>query len=141
MKDLLTICLTILSFGLCAQPEHIAFQAKVYRVNNANLAETSLIDLLHKDNLLHKPSIVAEIGQDASLEIGNTRERMRIEFTSNKQDLTYTVNFSTKEQQDGGWLSMTYESPVRAIGSTSLIKSSLWQQHYIIQIESELIAN
>ena len=139
MKNLLLVSLAALSFSLCAQQQYLAFTAKVYQVDKVNFAEVPLADLLNEAELLYEPSVVTYIGEEASVEIESNAELMRMEVNSNKKELTYTVNFSTKEKQNGGWLTISYESPAKKIGSPSLIKSSLWQQHMIIQVESKLV--
>lgn len=139
MKILLLISLMALSFSLYAKEKYLSIKAKVYQLSEANIENTTLVDLLDKANLIYEPSMLTHLGQEASMEINDESERIRIEVNSNKNELTYTVNLSTKEQQDGGWLTMSYESPAKGIGSTSLIKSSFWQQQLVIQIESELL--
>lgn len=139
MKNTLLASLAILSFSLCAQQKYLAFTAKVYQLDKVNIAEVPLADLLNDAELLYEPSIVAHIGEEVSVEIDSESELMRMEVNSDKETLTYTVNFSTKEQQDGGWLTMSYASPAKKIGSPSLIKSSLWQHHLIIHVESKLL--
>lgn len=141
MKNLLLVSLLALSFNLYAQQQYLAFTAKVYQVDKENIAEVPLVDLLNEAALLYEPSVLTHIGEKASVEIGNENETelMRMEVNSNKEALTYTVNFSTKEKQNGGWLTMSYQSPAKKIGSSSLIKSSLWQQHMLIQVESKLV--
>ena len=141
MKNLLLVSLLALSFNLYAQQQYLAFTAKVYQVDKVNIAEVPLADLLNKADLLYEPTVFTYMGEKASVEIGNEDETelMRMEVNSNEEELTYTVNFSTKEKQNGGWLTMSYQSPAKKIGEPSLIKSSLWQQHMIIQVESKLV--
>lgn len=139
MKLLLIISILAMSLNLCAQEKYLAIKAKVYQLNQVNIEDEPLVDLLNKATLLYEPSMFTYIGEDASMEINGEDELLRLEVNSSKEELTYTINLSTKEKQDGGWLTMSYESPAKTIGLPSLIKSSLWQQHLIIQIDSELL--